>query len=95
MTVPPGVRSPTAQGVERGHPVRLSAKRERILNITSALIVLRTLADRMSALQAFFKDRAVTTGVALPDGRASDMRLCDCGIDSRIKIGLAFEHHNE
>jgi hypothetical protein len=36
---------------ERGHPVRLSAKREQPPNKdTMRLSVLRTLADRMSAL---------------------------------------------
>ena len=39
--------------MERGHPVRLSAKREYGLNmIGRGLSVLRTLADRMSALRA-------------------------------------------
>ncbi|MDX6445333.1 MAG: hypothetical protein QOH71_2407 [Blastocatellia bacterium] len=37
--------------MERGHPVRLSAKREQPLNEdTMRVSVLRTLADRMSAL---------------------------------------------
>jgi hypothetical protein len=37
---------------ERGHPVRLSAKREQLLNGDQMrLSVLRTLADRMSALR--------------------------------------------
>jgi hypothetical protein len=38
--------------VERGHPVRLSAKREQPLNeYAMRLSVLHTLADRMSALR--------------------------------------------
>jgi hypothetical protein len=37
--------------MERGHPVRLSAKREQCLSEEAMrLSVLRTLADRMSAL---------------------------------------------
>ena len=36
--------------MERRHSVRLSAKRELILNIAGGLSVLRTLADGMSAL---------------------------------------------
>jgi hypothetical protein len=37
--------------MERGHPVRLSAKREQPLNEdTRQMSVLRALADRMSAL---------------------------------------------
>jgi hypothetical protein len=40
--------------MERGHPVRLSAKREQPLNKdTMRLSVLRTLADRMSALHHY------------------------------------------
>jgi hypothetical protein len=39
--------------MERGHPVRLSAKREQRLNEDPMplMSVLRTLADRMSALR--------------------------------------------
>jgi hypothetical protein len=39
--------------LERGHPVRLSAQREQALKEIpgSSMSVLRTLADRMSALQ--------------------------------------------
>jgi hypothetical protein len=38
--------------MERGHPVHLSAKREQRLNddLMRLVSVLRTLADRMSAL---------------------------------------------
>ena len=55
MITSPQCQKPDCGGVERGHPVRLSAKRELILNITGRLSVLRTLADRMSALQASSK----------------------------------------
>jgi hypothetical protein len=68
-------QKPDREEAERGHPVRLSAKRELIWNITGALSVLHTLADKISALQAFFEDRAVTTGVALPDGGLPDTRV--------------------
>jgi lysozyme len=44
------VRARLACEVERGHPVRLSAKREQSVMIC-AWSVLRTLADRMSVLQ--------------------------------------------
>jgi hypothetical protein len=37
--------------MERGHPVRLSAKREQTLDDGPRLSVLRTLADRMSAIR--------------------------------------------
>jgi hypothetical protein len=48
---------PIAEGqilvTERGHPVRLSAKREQVVRIILPLKaeLLRTLADRMSALR--------------------------------------------
>ncbi len=53
--------------MERGHPVRLSAKRELALNVTGRLSVLRTLADRMSALHQAFtvavRSPALTVGL--------------------------------
>jgi len=46
------VRSATGSESERRHPVRLGAKRELTFRIRSErLSVLRTLADRMSALR--------------------------------------------
>jgi hypothetical protein len=42
-----------SERTERGHPVRLSAKRERFFECDRlGLSVLCTLADRMSALRA-------------------------------------------
>ncbi|MDX6306761.1 MAG: hypothetical protein QOI77_3730, partial [Blastocatellia bacterium] len=64
------------------------------LNITGGLSVLRTLADRMSALQASLEDLALRPErPSLTVGLLT--RPLDGAIDSPSKVGLAFDHYDE